>query len=93
MQTPNPAAQFPWAEPPRAEHSFDVKQVPLENVVETDEQGWLGNCIMLNKLKAFPSRSPLSLAYFVKFREVMFFVKHNVSINITQDGLIVMLLV
>ena len=27
QQTPNPAAQFPWAEPLLAEHSEDVRQV------------------------------------------------------------------
>jgi len=29
QQTPNPAAQFPCADPPLEEHSADVKQVPL----------------------------------------------------------------
>ena len=37
QQTPNPAAQFPWAEPLLAEHSEDVRQV-LESWDCTD---WL----------------------------------------------------
>ena len=41
QQTPNPAAQFPFAEPPLLEHSDEVKHVPYI-VVSDLEVHWLG---------------------------------------------------
>ena len=69
QQTPKPAAQFPWAEPPLEEHSEAVKQVlsfnivdeisenyhfyPLLYVPDVDEQAALGNCTMLKDCQHF----------------------------------------
>lgn len=47
QQSPNPLAQYPLAEPPRAEHSRAVMQVPLSP--EAPAQPPFGNVTTVNR--------------------------------------------
>ena len=49
QHTPNPAAQFPAADPPAVVHSEAVRQVPIVVVELLLVHSSLGNCTTLNR--------------------------------------------